>query len=380
MNKEKIPNNNLPIYLQEYTVDILDDSENKKAGSVQYTTVGAISSNEKGKRVWQLNLTGYLEPNVQKYNIVYDFSNVNYKEKNIRFENIISGTFNICGQVLDAFKIIGFDYSYSDPESTLTIKLDTSKWNFRIKKKIEFSYCINVDDQTCLSLPYNEYIFIPTGEAENIVCPSILTNENANVSFNVSSISNTTSSTITMSVSDDSDISENVTIAPGETGTITISGLEAYTENTVYSETFTFEQKIQIDPLKMTFTDYNTIIPMTINSDSESEISFGGYNYTIDSVGYSTQIDASGTLISLKTLVKVSTVDSSSVNCGITGTIFRSVNQYIPIEDNSLENIYWTQTYWDMDSTCENQNYYLNYLNFDNVNNSVTVQWNKLSN
>ena len=87
------------------------------------------------------------------YHILYDFSKVDYKYKeNISFEEIISGTFTICGKVLDASRIIGFDYSYSDSESTLTIKLDTSKWDFRLKKEVLFSYQLNVDDASCPSV------------------------------------------------------------------------------------------------------------------------------------------------------------------------------------------------------------------------------------
>ena len=148
MNQETIPDNNLPAYLQQYDVVILNDKE-ESVGNVLYTTVGVIPSNKKEKRVWQLNLTGYLKPNVDTYNIVYDFSDVDYKYKEqVTFQNIVSGTFNICGRVLDASKIIGFDYSYSDKESTLTIKLDTSKWDFRLKKEVLFSYQLNVDDNS----------------------------------------------------------------------------------------------------------------------------------------------------------------------------------------------------------------------------------------
>lgn len=133
-----------------------------------YTTVGAIPSNEKEERVWSLNLTGYLKPNVDKYNIIYDFSKVDYKYKDeIIFENIVSGTFNICGRVLDASKIIGFDYKYNDDESTLTIELDISKWEFRLKKEVLFSYNLNVDDSSpnieC-SKPYS----LDTGKSYDI--------------------------------------------------------------------------------------------------------------------------------------------------------------------------------------------------------------------
>ena len=159
MNPETIPDNNLPVYLQKYNVKIFNDKK-ESVGNVLYTTVGAIPSNEKEERVWSLNLTGYLKPNVDKYNIIYDFSKVYYKYKDeITFENIVSGTFNICGRVLDASKIIGFDYKYNDDESTLTIELDTSKWEFRLKKEVLFSYNLNVDDSRSpnvqCSLPYN---------------------------------------------------------------------------------------------------------------------------------------------------------------------------------------------------------------------------------
>ena len=153
MNQETIPNNNLPIYLQRYTVDIFGNKE-KKYGDVLYSTVGAIPSNVKEERVWELNATGYLQPNVDKYYILYDFKDVDYEGKNIRFENILSGTFNICGQVLDATKILKF--TYSDDQSTLTIEVDTKKWNFRLREIVEFSYCLNIDDssENCSSLVY----------------------------------------------------------------------------------------------------------------------------------------------------------------------------------------------------------------------------------
>lgn len=110
---------------------------------------------------------------MNKYNIVYDFSKVEYKYKeDITFENIMSGTFNICGSVLDASKIIGFDYKYNDEESTLTIELDTSKWDFRLKKEVLFGYQLNVNDSSvtiqCGSLytldigkTYDIYLTVP---------------------------------------------------------------------------------------------------------------------------------------------------------------------------------------------------------------------------
>jgi hypothetical protein len=156
MNQE-IPDNNLPIYLQQYNVKILDYTKSETiGGTVSYTTTGIIPSKIQNGRVWRLNLTGYLKPNVSQYSIIYDFSNVDYPEKNsIIFSDIISGTFNLCGRILDASKIIGFRYVYSDSNSTLKIILDTSKLDFILKRESLFSYQLNLSDASPTQLTVN---------------------------------------------------------------------------------------------------------------------------------------------------------------------------------------------------------------------------------
>ena len=147
MSQQQIQPTNLPIYLQNYTVDILDGKkEPKKMGDVFYSTVGAIPSNVPRARVWQMNLTGTLRPTSEKYTILYDFKKVDYQNKNIRFENIVSGTFNVCGQVLDASKVIGKNYTFSDEESTLTFTIKIPKLGFRLKKESLFSFNLTIDD------------------------------------------------------------------------------------------------------------------------------------------------------------------------------------------------------------------------------------------
>ena len=153
MSQQQIQPTNLPIYLQNYTVDILDGKkEPKKMGDVFYSTVGAIPSNVPRARVWQMNLTGTLRPTSEKYTILYDFKKVDYQNKNIRFENIVSGTFNVCGQVLDASKVIGKNYTFSDEESTLTFTIKIPKLGFRLKKESLFSFNLTIDDDTSCDL------------------------------------------------------------------------------------------------------------------------------------------------------------------------------------------------------------------------------------
>ena len=180
MNKEMIPKNNLPFYLQQFNVKILDDKK-ESFGKVLYTTFGAIPSNEKEKNVWQLNLTGYLKPNINKYNIVYDFSKVEYKEE-ISFEKIISGTFNLCGKVFDASKIIGFDYKYNNDNFTLTIELDTLKLDFRLNKEVLFSYQLNIGSSSV----HNENHSIRDGMLEYFKNNFNLDIDNSNQIYNYS--------------------------------------------------------------------------------------------------------------------------------------------------------------------------------------------------
>lgn len=118
------------------------------AGSILYSTVSALPTNEEGNRLWNLTLTGYFKPGVSKYYIVYNFSNVNY-DKQVTFEDITSGTFTVCGHVLDASKIIGNNYNYSDATSLVTFVIDTSRWGFRLKKTVLFSYDILLNDCCC---------------------------------------------------------------------------------------------------------------------------------------------------------------------------------------------------------------------------------------
>ena len=234
--------------MQKYTVNIFDD-KGTEYGSVQYTTVGAIPSNVKEKRVWELNLTGYLKPNTDKYSILYDFADVDYKG-NIRFENVPSGTFNICGQVLDANKIMNF--SYSDDKSTLTIEIDTKKWDFRINKLVEFSYCVNLDDSsTCSSLKYNSSAI----EVENGSCvnTSISSIQNSTIKYSTAITSSSSQSqTITLTTNDSEDTG-TVTLSPGDSESVIITGLSSVP---FAAEIFKFSNNSSNTKITMEFTDY----------------------------------------------------------------------------------------------------------------------------
>ena len=76
---------------------------------------------------------------------MYDFHNVDYDGKDqITFEDKPIGTLNICGRILDANKYTNF--TFCSETQTLTIIIDTRKWDFRLKRETHFSFNINVND------------------------------------------------------------------------------------------------------------------------------------------------------------------------------------------------------------------------------------------
>lgn len=166
-----------------------------ECGKILYSTVGILPSNEPEKRVWNLSLAGTLQPHDGNYTILYDFSKVNYSEKDITFENILSGTFIICGHLLDAGKVA--DYEYCDTTSILKIILKQNGWGFRILRETNFFMNVMLDDAAgCAGTPCNSgvstftYNGTPTTQTYEI-------KEGDYVSVNVQG--NTSSPTLTVS-------------------------------------------------------------------------------------------------------------------------------------------------------------------------------------
>ena len=183
----EIPPENLPIYLQQYSVVVLREKPKdncfpvqqnpcldtdfgccsdgvtpktdpegsncpRECGSVRYSTVGVIPSNVPKGRVHNINLTGTLEKHDGDYVLYFDFSKVNYKAKNqIFFSRRLSGTLNLCGRVLDASKHIS--YSQCTANSRLYLTISPKKWDFRILKETLFSINIQLNDPEPVPLP-----------------------------------------------------------------------------------------------------------------------------------------------------------------------------------------------------------------------------------
>lgn len=152
-----IPEKNLPIYLEQYAVSVLKNeidkidfnSDVRLYGSVLFSTVGIVPTSIRDSRVWNFDISGKLKPGVDSYYIYYDFTNVDYKyESDISFEDKLSGTLTICGNVFDASKILDYKYSFQDKRvKSITVILDKNKLNLCFKKEVSFSYNIKINDK-----------------------------------------------------------------------------------------------------------------------------------------------------------------------------------------------------------------------------------------
>jgi len=151
-----IPQNNLPIYLQEYTISVLGNLDSvdctvapkDEVGTIQYSTLGVIPSNVKDARVWDLKASGTLKPHDKDYIIHYDLSKVDYKGK-VTFENELSGVITLCGRVISISKK-NATYLICEETKTVSIIIDQSRWGFSIIKETPFSMDIQIDDATSI--------------------------------------------------------------------------------------------------------------------------------------------------------------------------------------------------------------------------------------
>lgn len=177
MSENIIPDENLPIYLQNYTVNVFcfEKSYNEETcesgmygccsdgvtskespfgnncipecGSSKYTTVGIFPSNKKQKRVWNFKLAGKFQPHEGNYVIQYNFQKVDYQDINVSFENELSGNLNICGRTLNMSNCSY--YQFYPKDKILQIVILPDKWQFYIKRETYFYMDILINDTTC---------------------------------------------------------------------------------------------------------------------------------------------------------------------------------------------------------------------------------------
>ena len=150
-----ISQNNLPIYLQEYTISVLGNltslncsvTPEDEVGTIQYSTLGIIPSNKKDFRVWHLKASGTLKRHDKDYIIHYDLSKVNYDGR-VTFENPLSGFITVCGRVISISKK-NARWLPCEETKTVSIIIDQSRWGFSIKKETPFYMDVQLDDDDC---------------------------------------------------------------------------------------------------------------------------------------------------------------------------------------------------------------------------------------
>ena len=173
MNQQTIPENNLPIYLQNYTASV--QCKANICGSVRYSTVGVIPSDLKEKRVWNFKVSGILKPTKDIIQIIFNFQNVEYDEE-ITFENQISGYLTICGRVLDLSKS-GF-YEYNSLQRILVIGISQERWGFSIKRETNFYLNVDIDDSSSQAVSDENFTYFQ-------LCPNIDTKLALEFQYNI---------------------------------------------------------------------------------------------------------------------------------------------------------------------------------------------------
>ena len=85
-----IPDQNLPVYLQKFTVTAPQATSFK----VFYVSVGAITTNNPTRRQWSFTFDGEFYSNYS-FEIVFDFSKVEQTSYSITFEGTMKGTLTV---------------------------------------------------------------------------------------------------------------------------------------------------------------------------------------------------------------------------------------------------------------------------------------------
>lgn len=130
IQENKIMDNNLPIYLQNFTIE--GDAD------ITYATIGLIPTARKNNRVLSIEISGKMRNNSI---ITIDFSNVNYKNKQqIQLEGPPNGILTFCGQIYPVNKKIKYVYD------NLKLSLNVNISNRITKTKANFSLQIMIND------------------------------------------------------------------------------------------------------------------------------------------------------------------------------------------------------------------------------------------
>ena len=148
IEEKKIMDNNLPIYLQNFTIE--------GDANITYATIGLIPTESKNNRVLSIEISGKMRNNSI---ITIDFSNVNYKNKQqIQLEGPPNGILTFCGQVYPVNKKIKYVYD------NLKLHLNVNISNTITKTKANFSLQITINDTGPVPVAIaNKEVSIPNG-------------------------------------------------------------------------------------------------------------------------------------------------------------------------------------------------------------------------
>ena len=141
-----IPDTNLPIFFQQYTVTPLLGS----GVTVVFSTVSANPSNQALSRVWSFNSQLKVDRPLSTISLLYDFSAVQAQGYNVTFEGSVNGTLTI-GKEKEAYNATRYvSYTFDSTQKTvlLTIRLPHTQYSFRQVPPREVWFSFTIDDSS----------------------------------------------------------------------------------------------------------------------------------------------------------------------------------------------------------------------------------------
>lgn len=166
-----IPPNNLPIFLQKYTVFITD-------GSTAWSLISAVPSNTQFKRVWSFQLTGTLKhTNRDTYIIEYNLDNVDNGGYPIFFKGEPIGTFTLSSKLFVVNgKNLKFTFIDTKEQKRITLFLNAHICSIRKGRTPDFLLNFYLDTTAgCRDDAPNSFTLdFQTGNCVSALCPSYM--------------------------------------------------------------------------------------------------------------------------------------------------------------------------------------------------------------
>ena len=141
-----IPNQNLAVFLQKFSLSTLDAT----TFDSNYASVGVVTTNKPGARQWQFTFDGAFSTK-QAFQIIYDFSKVDTYGYFIVFEGVLNGFMNIDGTLYAVTKYLKYIPQTQEDIDNKIIRFlfKPPCWKDNVDVVRKLYYVTNLNDTSC---------------------------------------------------------------------------------------------------------------------------------------------------------------------------------------------------------------------------------------